>query len=145
MRGEPLNFTLGKSHTSYMPGTMSTKFHTVWKIYFWFCVIFVLAELIFKSFWHGAFQFVGLIGLYGFVWRARIGNPIIWQIYLIFMFIELGYLGLKFMDPALQEFAVARPQLSYSILALFIVINGPLYYALIRYASPKHKIWVHST
>lgn len=88
---------------------------------------------------------IGIIGLYGFVWRVRILNAIFWQIYLLFMCINVGIAALMVLDPAVQEKLSTNPWVIKYIVVLFLVINGPLYFALIRYASTKHKIWLGQT
>ena len=124
---------------------MKIKFTIAWKMYFWLLFVFAISELLFGGFLHGIYQLAGLIGLYGFIWRVQIAHPIIWQIYLIFKFIELGFMGLQLSDPAFQSLIATRPQLSYFALVLIFVVNAPLYYALVRYASTKHKIWLCNT
>lgn len=120
---------------------MSTRFCAAWKIYFWCYVVFAVWGLMFHSFWQGAFQLLGAFGLYGFVWRVRIVNPVFWQIYLILVVIQLGFAGLQWLDPAVQGMVASRPRLFSAALALIVVTEGPLYFALIRYAATTHKIW----
>ena len=90
---------------------------------------------------NGLVQLFGAVGLYGYIWSVPIANYAVWQLYLLGLAVFFGFDLLKLADPAVGLVLAQNELLAISLLALVVVLNGPLLYALIRYSSKQHQAW----
>jgi hypothetical protein len=112
-----------------------------WKWYFWFNAVLGIGTLLLDDAMGGLIMLFGAVGLYGYIWCIPIANYAIWQLYLLGIALLLGYKLLKLADPAVRYFLLQNELLAAALLVLFVTLNGPLYYALIRYSSKNHRAW----
>jgi len=112
-----------------------------WKLYFWFTTVLGLGTLLLDDFVNGLVQLFGVVGLYGYIWSRPIANYVVWQLYLLGLASLSGYHLLKLADPAVRYVLVQNELLAISLLVIFVVLNGPLFYALARYSSKNHQVW----
>ena len=113
-----------------------------WKWYFWFTATIGICILLFADFTDGLVQLFGAVGLYGYIWSIPIANYVVWQLYLLGMTLFFGLNLLKLADPGIA-FVMAQNELVGVALLAIVVVNGPLFYALIRYSSKHHPAWTH--
>lgn len=112
-----------------------------WKFYFWLTAVLGLGTLLLDDVVNGLVQLFGIVGLYGHIWSRPIANYVVWQLYLIGLASLWGYQLLNLADPAVRYVLVQNELLTVTILVLFAVLNGPLFYALARYSSKNHLAW----
>jgi hypothetical protein len=112
-----------------------------WKWYFWFTTVLGLGTLLLDDFMNGLVQLFGAVGLYGYIWSVPIANHAVWQLYLLGLAVFFCFDLLKFADPAVGFVIAQNELLAIAMFALVVVLNGPLFYALIHYSSKQHQAW----
>ncbi len=122
-----------------------------WKAYFFFAVIitaigiaasFVFADemaMIWPEYFFFVLYVIQIVGLFGFVYRRRIANPIIWQwVFLATVAYELWnvYQTATDTDPA-----SSLPVLFAAIAIAAYLTQAPMWFGLFHYGFRCRELW----
>lgn len=111
-----------------------------WKIYFWFIAIIYASILVFEintgklnvlRTTDFLFSVFGLLALYGYAYKKRFFQPLVWKLYFPFIIVwDIGCTVLT-ISQTHNQYSVFLNTVSYLLIILFML---PLYIGLFKYA-----------